>query len=519
MPNSWSSSRIDLHIDLNAAGGRRSGLESALRAAICQGRLTAGTLLPSTRGLAHELGLSRGTVTAAYDQLVEEGYLTTRPGSGTTVAELPPHAPATALTTPTPTAPLHDLRPGLPDVSAFPTRAWLAAARRVLAGARPEVFGAGDPQGRIELRRALADYLGRTRGVITTPDRIVITSGYYQGLGLLSGVLAAGGATTAAVEDPGHHVFRNVVQRAGFTTLALPVDAHGARVDALTQHVQAAFLTPSHQYPTGVPLHPARRQTLSTWARSTGGLIVEDDYDGEYRYDRQPIGALQGIAPDQTVYCGTASKTLGPALRLAWMVLPPHLVQPVVRAKQEADLYTETLGQLTLADLITTHAYDRHIRAARLRYRRRRELLLDRTAAVPELTAHGVPAGLHTLLTTPTDWPPEQELLTACIPHGLALRGLAELHHNPIGRPQGLLIGFAAPSERAYPAALDTLFTVLASTRRDAGPTGKKTALASTHPQHGQDSFVQRSSTDQPPPTAPSGFPDGALQAGVSATC
>lgn len=326
MPNSWSGSRLDLHIDLDAAGGRRSALESALRAAIHQGRLSAGLLLPSTRGLAQELGLSRGTVTAAYDQLVEEGYLTTRPGSGTTVADVPPGVPAPALTASTPATPRHDLRPGLPDVSAFPTRAWLASTRRVLTHARPEVFGAGDPQGRIELRNALTDYLGRTRGVITTPDRIVITSGYYQGLGLLADVLAAGGTSTAAVEDPGHDLFRDVVRRAGFTVLAMPVDAHGARIDALTQSTGAVFLTPSHQYPTGVPLHPGRRQTLCAWARSTGGLIVEDDYDGEYRYDRQPVGALQGVAPGQVVYCGTASKTLGPALRLAWMVLPPHLV-------------------------------------------------------------------------------------------------------------------------------------------------------------------------------------------------
>ena len=470
MSNSWSSSRLDLHISLDAVGGRRSGLEAALREAIHQGRLPAGSLLPSTRGLAQELGLSRGTVTAAYDQLVEEGYLTTRPGSGTKVAEVPQRAQAPERPAPEPTTPRHDLRPGLPDVTAFPTRAWLASTRRVLTRARPEVFGAGDPQGRIELRRALADYLGRTRGVITTPDRIVVTSGHYQGLGLLSGVLAASGTSTAAVEDPGHNLFREVVQRAGLTALALPVDSHGARTEALARHTEAVLLTPSHQYPTGVPLHPSRRQALCAWARSTGGLIVEDDYDGEYRYDRQPVGALQGVAPDHVVYCGTASKTLAPALRLAWMVLPSHLVQPMVQAKQQADLYTETLGQLVLADLITTHAYDRHIRAARLRYRRRRELLLSRIAAHPGLTAHGVPAGLHTLVTLPSGGLTEDQLLASCAHHGLALRGLTELHHNPADSPQGLLIGFAAPSEPAYPVALDALFTVLASDGRGRAP-------------------------------------------------
>ena len=479
MSNHWSSSRLDLHVDLTAASGRRAGLESALRAAIRDGRLAAGTLLPSTRGLAQELGLSRGTVTAAYDQLVEEGHLTARPGSGTSVAEAPPLAPAPAPPGPAAARPVHDLRPGLPDVSAFPTRAWLAATRRVLTRARPEDFGAGDPQGRIELRTALADYLGRTRGVLTTPDRIVITSGYYQSVSLLSDVLRANGTGWVALEDPGHNVFRAVVQRAGLTTPALPVDAHGARVEELTERVGAVFLTPSHQYPTGVPLHPRRRQLLCGWARSTGGLIVEDDYDGEFRYDRQPVGALQGIAPEHVVHCGTASKTLGPALRLAWMVLPLHLVGTVVRAKQEADLYTETLGQLVLADLISTHAYDRHTRAARVRYRRRRELLLDRLDTAPALTAHGVPAGLHALVTLPADGPGEEQLMSGCARHGLSVRGLSELHHDPVGRPQGLLIGFAAPSDRAYPAALDALSAVLAEAPWDSSFTSSSNSRSS----------------------------------------
>ncbi|WP_225826454.1 PLP-dependent aminotransferase family protein [Streptomyces naphthomycinicus] len=457
MRKTWSGSRVDLHIDLDASKGRRSALEAALRDAIRQGRLATGTLLPSTRGLATELGLSRGTVTAAYDQLTEEGYLTTRPGSGTRVADVPPNTPDSPSAAPMQARPRHDLRPGLPDVSAFPSRAWLAATRRVVADARSVALGAGDPQGRIELRAALADYLGRTRGVVTSPDRIVITSGYYQGLSLLSGVLVRHGAGTVAVEDPSHDVFRSVVQRARLATTPIPVDAHGARVDALTDAVDAVLLTPSHQYPTGVPLHPGRRQAVSAWTRTTGGLIIEDDYDGEYRYDRQPVGALQGIAPDRTVYCGTASKTLGPALRLAWMALPPHLVKPVVDARQQADLYTESLSQLVLADLITTHAYDRHIRATRLRYRRRRELLLARLPGVTGLTAHGVPAGLHTLLTLPADWPPEDEVLSLCARQGLALRGLSELHLDPRGRPGGLLVGFAAPPEHAYRPALDAL--------------------------------------------------------------
>jgi GntR family transcriptional regulator/MocR family aminotransferase len=248
-------------------------------------------------------------------------------------------------------------------------------------------------------------------------------------------------------------------------------------VELLSDQIDAVFLTPAHQYPTGVPLHPHRRRTLGTWARTTGGVIVEDDYDGEYRYDRQPVGAFQAMAPDATVYCGTASKTLGPALRLAWFVLPPHLVAPVVQAKYEADLFSETLGQLVLADLIATHAYDRHIRAARHRYRRRRELLVQRVHAIPGLTLHGVPAGLHTLLTGTADWPDEPTLIAACENQGIALRGFADHYCEPDrltpGKPPSLVVGFGAPTERAFPPAVEALHTVLTETTK-RNPKGRK---------------------------------------------
>ncbi|MFJ7154162.1 PLP-dependent aminotransferase family protein [Streptomyces sp. NPDC101118] len=454
----------DLHLDLGGPGpGRRAGLESALRQAVRTGRLAAGARLPSTRALAAGLGLSRGTVTAAaYAQLTEEGYLSTRPGSGTTVTDLPAAgAPPSALAA-SAVLPRHDLRPGLPDVRAFPARAWLASTRRVLATAGPDVLGAGDPRGRPELRAALAGHLGRTRGVLAAPDQVVITSGFYQSVRLLGEVLAARGATTVAMEDPGHDLYREAVRRSGLATVPLAVDGHGARVGDLGPGTGAAVVTPAHQYPTGVPLHPERRGRLCSWARATGGLVVEDDYDGEFRYDRRPVGALQGLAPDRVVYCGTASKSLGPALRLAWMVLPPDLVGPVVAAKREADLYTETLGQLVLADLIASHGYDRHVRAARLRYRRRRELLTGRLAELPAVTPHGVPAGLHTLVTWHGRGPGEPEVLGACAERGIALRGSAELYHRAGGAPPGLLVGFAAASGHGFPVALDALAGVLA---------------------------------------------------------
>lgn len=459
MVKHWASSGVDLHLELDPALGRRRAVEDALRAAVRDGRLPPGTRLPSTRALAAGLGLARGTVSAAYDQLAEEGYLTTRPGSGTEVADAFPPAPALIRSTSVAGAPqpAHDLRPGQPDVSAFPVRAWLRATRHVLAASPAEVFGPCDPRGRIELRTALAGYLGRTRGVRTTPDRIVVTTGFVQSLNLLADVLGAG---PIAMEDPGHDFYREVLRRAGRTIAPLPVDEQGARTGDLTSGVAAAVLTPAHQYPTGVPLAPARRRLLREW----GGPVIEDDYDGEFRHDRRPVGALQGTAPDQVVYCGTTSESLSPALRLGWMALPPALVGPVAEAKLYADAHTGVLGQLVLARLIDDHDYDRHVRAARLRYRRRRDLLLSRlgpgpAAPLPGARLPGVAAGLRALLLLPPAGPAESAVLAACERRGVALRGLTPLRQTP--GPGGLLIGYAAPSERAYPAALDALADAL----------------------------------------------------------
>ncbi|SDM30000.1 GntR family transcriptional regulator / MocR family aminotransferase [Nonomuraea jiangxiensis] len=460
---------MDLHLELRPSGGRRRALEDALRGAIRDGRLPRGTRLPSTRSLAAELGLSRGTVSAAYDQLTEEGYLTTRPGSATRVSDMStpvPAAPPPAGVLPVPSAgavawraspggPAHDLRPGLPDVSAFPVRAWLRATRHVLATAPAEIFGACDPRGRIELRTALAGYLARTRGVVTTPDLIVITTGFVQTLNLLATAIDG----PVAMEDPGHDFYREVVRRTGHDVVPLPVDELGARTGTLTPDVAAAVVTPTHQYPMGVPLHPRRRRALRDWAVG-GGLVIEDDYDGEFRYDRQPVGALQGTAPEHVVYFGTTSTTLGPALRLAWMAVPPALIGPLTEAKLHADAHTEALGQLVLARLIETHDYDRLIRAARLRYRRRRDLLLARlTAALPGARFPGVAAGLRALLLLPPDGPAEADLLAACERRGIALRGASPLWQT--AGPEGLLIGYAAAPERAYPRALDALAETL----------------------------------------------------------
>ncbi|MFD9464059.1 PLP-dependent aminotransferase family protein [Streptomyces sp. NPDC060027] len=460
----WSGVGVDLHLEPDASAGRRAGLERALRDAVRTGRLSPGTRLPATRRLATELGISRGTAKAAYDQLIAEGYLTARQGSGTEVAPLPADGAAADVRAPRARTPRFDLRPGSPDVGTFPAAAWLRALRRAIATAPSSAYDYGDPRGRIELRTALSGYLGRARGVIAPPERIVITSGYVQALALLTRVLDGG---TVAMEDPGLPFHRDVVRRSGGAVVPLTVDEHGARADDLAAlGADAVVVTPAHQYPTGVTLHPERRRALTDWARTRDGLIIEDDYDGEFRYDRQPVGALQGMAPAHAVYVGTASKTLGPALRLGWMVLPPHLVEPVADIKLHSDHHTESIGQLALAEMIESHAYDRHVRACRLRYRRRRDQLLDRVGA--RRNVRGIAAGLHALVEVAD----ESRVLARAEEEGLAVGRLGDHWHTPgDDRPQGLVVGYGTPRERMYPEALEVLGRVLTGDEgRRGGP-------------------------------------------------
>jgi GntR family transcriptional regulator / MocR family aminotransferase len=352
--------------------GRRAALERGLRQAIRSGRLQPGTRLPSSRTLAHDVGLARGTVSEAYRQLVAEGYVVARQGAGTTVA----HALSVPVFPLVPAPRVRqvrwDLRPGQPDLSSFPRDLWLAATRRVLRTAGSDRFGYADPRGRPELRRALADYLGRARGVLTSPDLIVVCSGYVQGLALLCQALRGRGAASVAHEDPCLPDYPATMTGAGLQPGGVAVDAGGLQVDRLAElGADAVVVTPAHQFPLGPTLAAARRAELVRWARVADALVIEDDYDGEFRYDRQPVGAVQGLDPERVAYAGTASKTLAPALRLAWLALPPWLLEPVVEAKRLADRHSAVLDQLVLADLIVSGAFDRHVRRCRLRYRRR----------------------------------------------------------------------------------------------------------------------------------------------------
>ncbi|WP_394619419.1 PLP-dependent aminotransferase family protein [Lentzea sp. JNUCC 0626] len=445
---------VDLHLEVR---GPRvlAGLTEALREAVRTGRLAPGSKLPSSRTLATDLGLARNTVVAAYGSLIDEGWLTARPGAGTVVARRTPPP-----TTPRPlpaqeVQPLHDLRPGRPDTSSFPRADWSRATRRALEQAPHEVFTYSSPFGRIELRRALADYLARARGVYADPSRILVCSGASHGLSLLATALRARQVHRIAVESYGMPMLRDRFTAAGLRTVAVPVDADGARIGRLPG-VGALLLTPAHQFPTGAPLHPARRAAVVDWARQTGGMIVEDDYDGEFRYDRKPVGALQGLSPEHVVYLGTASKTVAPGLRLGWMVLPDALADDVARALGGVS-QTSALDQLVLAELLDSGAYDRHVRAMRAQYRQRRD---DLTSALPG-RVHGISAGLHALVELPRGT--ENAVLREAAAQKLALLGLDWFRH-PATEPErdAVVVGFATPSRSGWPAALAALTRVLA---------------------------------------------------------
>jgi GntR family transcriptional regulator/MocR family aminotransferase len=456
----WAISGVDLHLDL--AGTRvRAGLESALREGVRRGRLTPGTRLPPSRSLAVDLGISRNTVAAAYAQLVAEGWLEARQGSGTRVAAravvvgIRAHPDAAAEP-----GVRCDLRAGFPDLAAFPRSGWLAASRRALAAAPAEVMGYPDPRGRPELRRALADYLSRARGVFAPPERIVVCSGFAQGLTLLCHALRARGATRFATEAYGHRSHHAAIRAAGFDTASVAVDGEGAAVAEL-DGVDAVLLTPAHQFPLGSTLASQRRLHAVGWARETGGMIVEDDYDGEFRYDRRPIGAMQALAPEQVVYAGTASKSLAPGLRLGWLVLPADLVGPVVAARQLSD-GPDVLVQLTMAEFIASGAYDRQVRRARLAYRRRRDRLLTALArSVPDTRVTGVGAGLHAVVELPTGQR-EDDVVGRAHEHGVRVDGLEAYRLGGQPHAPALVVGFGTPPEHAYGAAIARLCAALA---------------------------------------------------------
>lgn len=477
VPRAWIGAAevlgADLHLELAGTGSRRAVLTRALREAVRGGRLAPGVRLPPYRSLAADLGLARNTVADAYAELVAEGWLTSRQGSGTRVSTRAA-ASVSAETEPTAeeaggrgaTAALaYDLVQGRPDPAHFPRTAWLASARRAWTAAPDEAFGIGDPRGRVELRRALAGYLGRVRGVRTEPERIVICAGAAHALRLLARVVG-GGEATWAVEAYGLPFHRALLADAGVRTVPVEVDEDGARVGRLPRDAGAVLLTPAHQFPTGGPLHAERRAAVVGWARSTGGLVLEDDYDGEFRYDRRPVGALQDLDPDRTAFIGSVSKSLSPALRLGWLVLPAGLVSEVVAAKGEREPYSSATEQLTLADFVASGGYDRQVRRMRRHHRERRDRLVAVLAArVPRVRVTGIAAGLHAVVELPAGT--ERATVAAAARHGVAVEGLDGYRHPDavsLPRRDGLVVGYATPPERLYGPALDALCAALTET-------------------------------------------------------
>ncbi|MFY1654220.1 PLP-dependent aminotransferase family protein [Solwaraspora sp. WMMB762] len=454
--------------------GLTDQLTGALRSAIGDGRLAAGTRLPSTRNLAAELMVSRGVVVEAYEQLSAEGWLLARRGAGTTVAATPPR-PAAQYTPPDPPrGPLHGpagtgaratvLRPGVPDLAMFPRAEWRRAYERALRTARDADLDYGDPRGAPRLRTELAGYLGRVRAARLDPDELFVTTGAAQAFGLLAAVLRQHGATTVGIEDPGSPGIRGHLTAHGLRLVPVLVDADGLDVGALAaSDAHAVLVTPAHQFPTGVVLAPRRRHELLDWARRTGRLIVEDDYDAEFRYDRDPVGCLQGLAPDLVAYVGSVSKALAPGMRLGWLGVPPDLRQSVLAEKAAADLGGPVLEQLAFAELLACGGYDRQLRRSRLVHRRRRDALIGAIRRhLPQARVSGVAAGLHLVLELPAGVD-DTALAAAATRVGLGPVPLSAARLGPsppAGRP-GLVLGYAAHSPDELESAVRTLAGLL----------------------------------------------------------
>jgi GntR family transcriptional regulator / MocR family aminotransferase len=471
---------LQLDIRDAPAGGRADWLARQLRLAVADGRLAVGTRLPASRVLAAELGVSRGVVTEAYQRLTEDGHVAGRSRAGTTVVAAPLAAAPEAMSAPPalatgPAAPglfsarpgagifdamraapaRIDLSPGLPDLAAFPRAAWLRAERAILDELSPGDLAYGDPAGVPALRQAVASWLARTRGIRADPAEIIIVAGVSQAIGLLSQVLRSGGITAVAVEEPGSLGVRQHLRNWQMDTPPVPVDAEGLRVDQLrATGARAVMVTPAHQFPTGAVLSGPRRHQLMQWARD-GGLVIEDDYDAEHRYDRPPVPALRAMLAGQVCYAGSVSKLLAPALRLGWLLAPPQYRTALMNAKRNADLGNAALPQLVLARLIDTGELERQLRLLRRRHRRRRDAMIESIRThLPDAVVHGAAAGLHLMITFPPGFA-DTDLAAAALARGVKVQPLS--WHGQLRREPGLVLGYAART----PADISDAVTVL----------------------------------------------------------
>ncbi len=458
MSVSWAGEGPGLHVELDRTARTPLGhqLQDQLRDAVRTGRLRAGERLPASRKLAQELQVSRGMVVACYEQLVAEGYLVGSAGSGTRVAE--------RVGEPSKAEPRPEEQPekdaaitfeyGVPDLRSAPLPDWLWALHEAARTAPTAVMGderdGGDPR----LRQVVSAYHRRVRAGTADEHHAVITNGFRQGLVLSLAALARTGVERVALEDPGPREHDELVRRAGMQPVAVPVDERGLGVAALHgSGARAVVVTPAHQCPTGVVLAPERRHELVAWAAEVDGTILEDDYDAEFRYDRQPVGSLQGLAPDRVLALGSLSKTLAPGIRLGWLLVPPALVAPVLREKYLTSRGAPALDQLALAALMESGRYDRHVRRMRDVYRKRRDTL---TAAVakhtPGLRLIGLEAGCHALLELPGGVA-ERDVVDKVLGKGVRVYGLSRYrvdapHAAEADVRPALVLGFGNVTER-----------------------------------------------------------------------
>ena len=450
----------ELLLEVELRRGRmRSTLREALRLAVQDGRLVAGTRLPASRRLAADLGVSRGVVTDVYEQLASEGYLEVNPRTAPVVAAVAAAAPAPP--DPRPASWRFDFDPVSPDVSLFPRRAWARAVERALRTAPDATLDYADHRGRAELRVALSGYLARVRGVRIDAGRMIITQGFTQALDLIRRVLVRRGAKAVAMETPSHPGLWETARRSGLELAGCPVDLNGIRLDKLAGlSVDAVVVAPAHQFPTGAVLAADRRPALIDWATTEAGLIIEDDYDAEFRYDRPAVGAVQGLGPAVVAHVGTASKTLAPGGRLGWISAPPDLVDELREQKSITDSGSPAVDQLAFAELLSRGDYERHIVRARRAYRRRRDALVRALRLrLPGLEIRGAAAGMQLLLMLPDDVD-DVEIVKAARSKGIGLSALSPLHLA--ARPErGLLLGYGRLSEPSIPEAVEALSKVI----------------------------------------------------------
>ena len=469
MPRQLQARNILIGVDRTHRRPVGRQLEDQLRSKIRSGTLSPGSDLPSTRALAEDIGVSRGVVVRAYAQLAAAGYLDLRQGANPRVRDIPRAEPARERAEPSngQVKVRYDLRAHQPDVATFPRQLWLRSVREALTSATNADLGYVDERGIRQLRTEIADYLGRVRGVVADPDRIVVTAGATHALSLISRALTRRGATRMAFENPSHRVLHAAAERAGQTPVGIPVDGKGLRSDMLAD-VDAVLVSPAHQFPLGVALSADRRAALIGWARGTGGLVLEDDYDAEFRYDQAPVGAVQGLSPEHVAYIGSTGKTLAPAIRLGWAVLPSGLHDEVAGELSGSMLHVSGIEQLAFAEFLRRGEFDRHLRRMRSIYRSRRDALVDALAThLPDLPVSGIAAGLHVVVGLPS-----RELEAAVVAHARAAGVLVQTvsQHTLPGYdgPPALLVGYGCVPVPTLPHAVERLAAAVRASERRA---------------------------------------------------